>query len=381
MLRSLELSNFRAFQSFSLEGLGQINLCVGTNNCGKTSILEAVSILASRGRPESLWSALARRGEQWFEDDTRGPGRLEVDICHLFYGHELLPNAQFSITGVNDTRTQKITATAVERDPAQENTEGPDRISARQGTLFDPGDTENSLGGRMSLELRWEGFNSEVTQQFLVSRRGGLVSDVLERSTRKRDDDATPVRSITTEALTRDEVVAMFEAIVLTPEEQVVIDALKTIEPAIERIAPIGSSRRRYFPVDRGGIVVKLANSNQRIPIGSMGDGIWRMLGIALSLARARGGILLVDEIDTGFHHSVMASMWRMVLETALRLDVQVFATTHSRDCYESLASISRADASESRVSIQRIERGNPKAVAFSESQIVIAAERAIEVR
>ena len=122
---------------------------------------------------------------------------------------------------------------------------------------------------------------------------------------------------------------------------------------------------------------VKLAG--QRVPIGSLGDGIWRLLGIALALVRARGGVLLVDEIDTGLHYSVLESMWRLVNETARRLDVQVFATTHSRDCYESLAAIAQPTGRD--VTIQRIERGKPLAVAFSEAEILEAARRGIEVR
>ncbi len=181
----------------------------------------------------------------------------------------------------------------------------------------------------------------------------------------------------------------LFDSVVLTPDEGIVIEALRTIEPSIERIASTGLDPQRFlYPVDRdyesarGGLFAKLTGSPQRIPIGSLGDGIWRMLGIALSLAKARGGVLLVDEIDTGLHYSVMADMWRLVRDTAARLDVQVFATTHSRDCYESLAAISRADVgANSDVSIQRIERGKPTAVSFSERDIVIAAERSIEVR
>jgi hypothetical protein len=381
MLRSLDLVNFRTFREFSMSNLGRINLCVGTNNCGKTSVLEAISILASRGRPEALWTALARRGEHWLEDDPRGPTRMEVDICHLFHGHRLTPGAAFTISATNDTQTHQVSAALIERDATPENSDVQDRVPSRQEVLFELGETEGSLGARLALDLRWKG-TIPINQVFAVSRRGGLRADALDRPQRKRQDEAGPVRLITTEALTRDEVVALFESIVLTPEEEVAIEALRTIEPDIERIAPIGTDRRRYYAPDRGGIVVKLRGSAQRIPIGSMGDGIWRMLGIALSLARSQGGILLVDEIDTGLHYSVMANMWKMVLQTAERLDVQVFATTHSRDCYESLAAISRADVSTNgRVSIQRIERGNPKAIAFSEQEIVIAAERAIEVR
>lgn len=118
---------------------------------------------------------------------------------------------------------------------------------------------------------------------------------------------------------------------------------------------------------------------DQRVPIGSMGDGIWRLLGIALALVRAEGGILLVDEIDTGLHYSVLVDMWNLVFETAKRLDVQVFATTHSRDCYEALAAVAQKGRHD--ISLQRIERGKPLAVAFTESEIREAAARGIEVR
>ncbi len=364
-----------------MKGLGRINLCVGTNNCGKTSILEAVSILAARGRPEALWQALSRRGERWF-DDSAPRARVEVDICHLFHGHEIEPNDSFTIRSQNDNQSQVLTATVVEQDV---DAIDPQDRASRQTSLFDPTDTEMAPPGRLALDLQWAdaGQQGPRLPKLPISRRGGLGSEALERAGRRREDDGPPARFISTEALTRDEVVALFEAIVLTPEEDMVIDALKSIEPSIERIAPLGSDRRRgLFPIDRGGIVVKLADSRQRIPIGSMGDGIWRMLGIALSLARARGGILLVDEIDTGLHYTVMATMWRLVRETADRLNVQVFATTHSRDCVESLAAISRSDVTlENEVSIQRIERGREDAVSFSEREIVIAAERAIEIR
>ena len=110
-----------------------------------------------------------------------------------------------------------------------------------------------------------------------------------------------------------------------------------------------------------------------------MGDGIWRLLGIALALVRARGGILLVDEIDTGLHYTVLTKMWQLVYETAKRLDVQVFATTHSRDCYEALGEVTEPGRQD--ISLQRIERGRPEAVAYREAILRTAAERGLEVR
>jgi len=113
-----------------------------------------------------------------------------------------------------------------------------------------------------------------------------------------------------------------------------------------------------------------------------MGDGIWRILSLALCLVRSRDGVLLVDEIDTGLHYSVMVKMWRMIYETAKKLNIQVFATSHSRDCYQALSEVCCEDVTtNSNITIQRIERGKGRSVAYTEQEIVIAAEHGTEAR
>ena len=139
------------------------------------------------------------------------------------------------------------------------------------------------------------------------------------------------------------------------------VEALRIIEPTIDRIATSGAERRRsgLQPSVRGGVLVRLEGIKNRIPIGSMGDGIWRMLGLALHVVHSRDGILLVDDIDTGLHHTVMEDMWKFLDTASKAYNVQVFATTHSRDCYEGLAAIAHDSVSDgSEVTIQRIERG-----------------------
>ncbi len=218
-----------------------------------------------------------------------------------------------------------------------------------------------------------------LTVRLPVTRRGGLHDQPVFTSREAYVSEALrrPVWFITTEGVTRENVVSMFESIVLTPDEATVLRALHTIEPGIERIASVGTRARRSRRDARGGLAMMVAG--QRIPIGSMGDGIWRLLGIALALVRTRGGVLLVDEIDTGLHYSVLVDMWRLVLETARNLDIQVFATTHSRDCYEALAAVTEPGRTE--ISLQRIERGKVEAVAFTELEIRQAADRGLEVR
>jgi predicted ATP-dependent endonuclease of OLD family len=106
------------------------------------------------------------------------------------------------------------------------------------------------------------------------------------------------------------------------------------------------------------------------------------MLALALALAKTQNGILLVDEIDTRLHYSVMGDMWRLVAETARRYNIQVFATTHSFDCVRGLDWLCRKYPElGAEVSIQKIEPELPMAVALDAEQIKISVEQDIEVR
>jgi AAA15 family ATPase/GTPase len=348
-----------------MTGLGRVNLLVGENNSGKTSVLEAINILSAQGRLEVIWDTLTRRGErQVLEVESSGRRFHEMDIRHLFFGHELDQKVILEIAGKNDAIADVFTAKTVENN-------GESRlIELQDSAIFPP---------ELALEFQWKG-KIDFQIALPLSPMGGISTELM-RYSRKPAENAIPMRFITTSALDGARIVSDFEKIVLTPEENTIVQALKTIEPNLERIASVSSDQRNSL-AGRGGMVVKLSNSDKRIPIGSMGDGIWRMLGIALSLANARGGILLIDEIDTGLHYKAMEDMWRLVMETATRLDVQVFATTHSRDCFEALAAISHPDVSVgSDISIQRIERGKEQAISFTEQQIVMAAESALEIR
>ena len=229
------------------------------------------------------------------------------------------------------------------------------------------------------LFLRMSGSNE--TDEF----KTGLTSEGLlpwpRRPFRAKGSSGRAAQFIETNGMTASDVVRLFDDVVLTEKEDHVTQALQIIDPGIERIASVGVERGTIFRQAPSGVFLKLNGVPDRIPIGSAGDGMWRMLGLALALANAQGGVLLVDEIDTGLHYSVMGDMWRMVNERAAALDVQVFATTHSRDCYQSLATIVDPQSTSSQVTIQRIEPGRGQAVGFSDDDIVIAAERGLEVR
>ena len=378
MIRSLSLDNYRGFRHFELHDLGRVNLIVGTNNSGKTSILEAVNLLAAHGDVSALWRTLWRRGEDYVEEDA--PTARCLDVRRLFNGHEIEIGKSFALTGDTDQTALSLSAEIVPR-PTEDLTADEDFVPddfAESGTGFDADQPS-------AFYIRW-GQDSGTWGMADVMPGGGVALSSLQRALRRPEGHVRNVRFITAASLSPDTVIGLFEGVVLMPEEATVIKALKIIDSSIERIAPIATGRLHRFPQrtssNRGGILVKCKDIDFPIPIGSMGEGIWRLLGLALSLVRTEGGILVIDEIDTGLHYSVMERMWKLVVETARDLDIQVFATTHSRDCYDSLAAVCNAEVStNSDITIQRIERGKTHSVAYSEQEIIAAAENGLEVR
>jgi len=108
-----------------------------------------------------------------------------------------------------------------------------------------------------------------------------------------------------------------------------------------------------------------------------------RLLGVVLALVNAKEGLLLIDEIDTGLHYSVQDDIWRLIFETAQKLNVQVFATTHSKDTINSFQRVANQHDSEGMLLSLRARQkdGMIVAVPYSEDELAIATESDIEVR
>lgn len=368
---NLSIENFRGFERFHLSGLGRVNLLVGTNNSGKTSVLEAIELLASNGHLPTIWTSLTRRGEEISSERER-----QVEIGHLFRGHEINDAKGFKISA--DIHFNRIHLNA------QIKTHQPSQPSFHQyGPLNGFEQSDDSFWGSLdSLCFEWSPgpkINIPLDSKNRVSYQS---MKALRSSTLTFEPVLT--HFITPLSLTPDTVASLLDQLILTPDEDLVIQAMRIIEPNIDRIATAGSDKARgsVRPLTRGNIVVRLKNSKTRIPIGCMGDGLWRMLGLALAVIDSANGIVLVDEIDTGLHYTVLEDMWTFLKECCQMFDAQLIATTHSSDCYRSLASVCQEDIREnSQVTINRVERNRETAVSYSEQEIVAAADFNIEVR
>src|SRR5215475_14147668 len=106
MLRDLRISGFRGFRQFSMSGLGRVNLLVGTNNCGKTSVLEAVHMQSVPGTVVTLWTAQVQRGEL-----VESTSEVQIDLAHLVHGHRLAEGSGFQVSGDSAAGRQTLAVT------------------------------------------------------------------------------------------------------------------------------------------------------------------------------------------------------------------------------------------------------------------------------
>lgn len=375
MLEQLKIENFRCFKSFELNQLGRVNLLVGENNCGKTSILEALKIFYSGSIINELKNIIDYRSEYLLEDK-------EYDLTHLFYQHEITLNKHILLLGYSNNEKYQIDLSIIQLDNIESTNDFLKMIRHESDV-----DTLKKIQEIILNHYTEQGIKSEDNSIYLdISSKGKLLDyiDFLENKALKLkieiSNKVLKTQFITPFSFTPQKSLEIFNQVVLTPEEDLVYQALQIIEPNIERIAPIGYEIKNIH--SRGGFFVRLKDTQKRIPIGSMGDGIWRMLGLSLALVSAKDGVLLVDEIDTGLHYTALEDMWKLIWETSKKLNVQVFATTHNSDCWKALEALtSREDVGEEDISIQRIEKDAPRSVAYNKEEIATAVDRETEVR
>ena len=363
MLSSLRLSKYRAFESLEIADLGRVNLFVGKNNCGKTTILEAAEMLLAGTDPASITLSADRRSEVLATKGQKRIGR-EFEVYHLFHGHKLEMKSSFEIEGIEDSNTVSVCCKIL-----------PPEVQVNLFSKDSKDSEEYELESKFAISI--ESSLCEEPTLIPLSSICGISKYAIRRLSMQNKTETNPVTFIRTEALDNFVLSELWDSIALTNEESKVIETLRILEPNIDRIAFLSE---RYS--GSGGIVVKLKDLDERIPLGSLGDGIRHLLSMSLAVSRTAGGSVMIDEIDTGLHHSVMTEMWRVLIETAKRLEVQVFATTHSQDCVRSLAWLNEKSPELCKdVRLHRVDKDRDKTMVYTPDEIQVAAKQHVELR
>jgi AAA domain, putative AbiEii toxin, Type IV TA system len=346
LLPSLEIENFRAFRRLHIPHLSRVNLIVGKNNVGKTSLLETLWLYARRGAPAVIWEQLAVREESAIRNPFAETSPSLTAIRNLFFHRpDILVHGGSLRIGSSEILDQQLTI-AIERHP--------DSSSQQRGILpfF-----VLRIGGRVRLFT-----------EFIQS-----VPDIANLPSMAQ----IPHTIIAANGLTPHYITALWDQIALTNLEEHVVAALRIVAPEIERVNMIADSAIGPQRI----AMVRVQGNGQPVALRSYGDGMYRLFVLAVAFVNAPQGILLVDEIESGLHYSVQPDMWRFIFNLAQQLNIQVFATTHSWDCIEAFQLAAAAHREEGQI-IRLGRRGDDvAATVFDEHDLALIARDQIEVR
>ncbi|MBL0871003.1 MAG: ATP-binding protein [Phycisphaerales bacterium] len=373
MLTHVDLARYRGFKTYKVRGLSRVNLFVGMNNSGKTALLEGIQFLASGGDPSVLAQSAIRRGEVVVR---RPDAPTLVEIAHFFFGHQIEPEADFSITGNNGYTP--VTVKVISLEDRQSKSEDLPKVPRRVGQFA----IKIDGGRRRTPEPRIYPLTREGVVQMedpAPWRFEGYERLLIDRMSRFQ---GSPSYFIGTDQVDSVSLALMMDEVAMLGRDSMLADAMRLLDPKLEYARMLSGASTLGFRGSKGGVIAKLQGVERPVPLGSLGEGMRRMLTLASALSTTRGGYLFIDEVDTGLHYSVMAKMWELIITTATAYDIQVFASTHSYDCIYGLAKLFRKQPDLKQVfSVQRIEAERQDSVAFEPEEILAAIREDIEIR
>ena len=117
--------------------------------------------------------------------------------------------------------------------------------------------------------------------------------------------------------------------------------------------------------------------------INEFGDGLSKFISLILLVLSSKDNILLIDEIENGIHYTNLDKLWEIILTISKEQNVQVFATTHSKECIESYARVAEelADNEITFFKLGKNKEGELKGMVYPYDWFVDSVEQEEEVR
>lgn len=355
----LIIKNFRGITKLELNNFKQFNAIVGKNDTGKTSVLEALYISINPGNPHLPFTANIHRGIN------------------------TLDSIQFWISLFKDYNTDN----PIEIDSLLFRT---DALKLKITPLTTPA---SIVGEKLTIDLSSQTASPEETIQglrtnFTYDRKGNKASNKhyteiafnLRNPNNpiftKAPEDWKPVINgfyLSISNTFGPDLAARVGELITLKQEKELVGVLQELDDRIKDINLDGTSR----------VLVDIERLPQRILINSLGEGMYRIANIITLILRARNGVVLIDEIETGLDRNSQNKLMKAIFKAALKYNVQIFFTTHSIELIDTFYEVSTLEKNED-ISLIRLERDHERMihpVYFNHEQIQFSRNQGWEIR
>ncbi|MBQ9666335.1 MAG: AAA family ATPase [Bacteroidaceae bacterium] len=297
--KSIEIKNFRGIDHLLIEDCSRVNVFLGQNNSGKTTVLESMAMLMSMSNPDIPQAINAVR--------ARKPFSKFIDIQYYFNNLDVItpPEVKAEQTDGN-SRHLKLALSYVFDELADPQNEPQQQMGTVKyvNTLemnFEVSNGTSKQSYQSWLRVNSQGLvvNRKVADGYLENKRAWLTPSDLMTSNLAND------------------LAELFK---------------RNRKDAILALLKLFDLRINGIEILTDDIYVGFEGVAQMLSLSMMGDGLRRYLNIVAAAANPLTNILLIDEIDNGLHYSVYKKLWQSLFALASATDKQIFVSTHSKE-------------------------------------------------
>lgn len=338
MIQQFQIKNFRCYQQWHQTGLKRFNFVVGESGVGKTALLEALFMVGATN-PE-IWFRVRRwrgLGEGPMQMNYRD--NYEAVFRDLFYQYDQRTRASLTIWDSEEGKR--------ELEIFYENAEVV-TLPLKEEQQRDNAFAINPI--TFKWDLKHKIYHSTVEIKDGNLRMSGSA-------------EVYPIILISQKSHSSREYAQYYSNLSRRRRAGPVLEALKSVFPEIKSLSIETIAGEPLLHVDVAGI-------NELIQIGDLSGGLDRYFSIIVSILTNRRGVVLIDEIESGFYYKNMPHLLHSIVGLCDKYEVQLFATTHSYEFLQVMAdaaSASRRGADDFKLLRLEKEQGQQPSVTVIE--------------
>jgi len=360
MYKSFEVRNFRCFKHLVISHLERINLIAGKNNVGKTALLEALFIHCGAYNPELTMRINTFRGIETIKIEL---GKWAETPWNSLFSKFNTSNS-IELIGEDTISGRRLLKLRVIRQPSE-------LVKIQQFIKHNSDEFKGVISSSevaQVLELKYKEDKQEGSFYMIIDKNGIRTEPIPPSPPFPGFFQAARMRIPLKEQAER------FGTLEVHGKQDILLEILKIIEPRLKRLAMVVVAGE---PILHGDIGI-----GRLIPLPVMGEGMVRLADLVLQIGNAPKGVVLIDEIENGIHHSIMPKVWKAIGKAARNFDTQVFATTHSLECIIAAhKAFEESDVYDFQ--LYRLERINDtiNVISYDQEDLATAIEEGFEVR
>lgn len=344
VIRSLEIDNFRCFKSARLDDIRRFNIVTGTNGSGKTALLESMFIAGGAS------AELYIRTNAWRGRDTIGVSQALLAPLFEDFFYQFDTQAGLRIRFRDSRGNEREVIVTV----------------GKSDVISLPFDKASESSVSRDLKFIWKTPKGTIESKVEIGPDGLKIA---------QPEDIYPaifLNQITagTAKDTADRWSTISQKNLEVP-----------IERAVARIFPQVGSLTVLTSTGIGGIHATVRGLGTKIPIGLVSSGVSKFISILVSIAWAKNGIVLIDEIENGLYHKILPAMWKEIADFAREHKTQIFATTHSKEFLEAIAPSVQENSEDYSLLRMEKQNGESRIFKFPGQEFAGAIQRGFEIR